>query len=489
MTSRQKITIKLFLPLIKPTIFLLFSIFGHIFLPRILHLIGVDLSIQHKLYITYTFETSYWLIGAWLLNRTWDAIFYNAILEHRSNIVVPVLIRNLNGALIFFIACICIISNVFDRSITGIITALSAIGLVIGLAFRNLLSDIIDGVSLSIDQPFKVGDFIRFRDISLTCDATVIETTWRSTRLLTDVAGVLIIPNSQLYKKTYTNYTTSGEAFFELNFQFDTLVPIEHTKQLLVSAAISTPGVNPHPVPEVAINRIENGNLHFELFFAYNPKNYKQRLIKDAVTSKVYQLVGYSNYSFGVEKQLHMVRKTRKSEEGTIPLNHQHFLKKVPLFKDLNQEEFDILLDGLKLLNFKENTKVIEIEDQLESLFVIQDGMLSVHIKPADKLIKVAYLTTGTFFGEMSLLTGSKASARIVTENPTALYQINKQTMRQLFEANPDLIKSISMTIAERQASNSKSTEEALSAEDQESATNSIADKLVRSISDFFKLD
>ncbi len=48
-----------------------------------------------------------------------------------------------------------------------------------------------------------------------------------------------------------------------------------------------------------------------------------------------------------------------------MPLNHQNFLKKVPLFTDLSESEFDILINGLELLTFKENTKVIEIGDQL----------------------------------------------------------------------------------------------------------------------------
>ncbi len=49
-------------------------------------------------------------------------------------------------------------------------------------------------------------------------------------------------------RKTYTNYSTSGEAFFELYFQCDALVPIEHTKQMLITAAISIPGAHPKAI-------------------------------------------------------------------------------------------------------------------------------------------------------------------------------------------------------------------------------------------------
>tara|TARA_B110000879_G_C11118835_1_gene490819 strand:+ start:369 stop:713 length:345 start_codon:yes stop_codon:yes gene_type:complete len=114
--------------------------------------------------------------------------------------------------------------------------------------------------------------------------------------------------------------------------------------------------------------------------------------------------------------------------------------------------------------------------------------MLSVHIQPADTLIKVAYLTSGVFFGEMSLLTGSKASATIVTENEAVLYQINKTVMKMLVRKNPEIIKSISMTITNRQADNNKCKETLLSTSEQNAATKPTADKLVSRIYDFFKL-
>jgi len=111
-----------------------------------------------------------------------------------------------------------------------------------------------------------------------------------------------------------------------------------------------------------------------------------------------------------------------------------------------------------------------------------------VHVESIDKLIKVAYLNTGSFFGEMSLLTGSKASATIITLNNTTLYQINKSTIKNLFKKNPDLVHSISQVIAKREAENNMRKSEILSSTKLNTETSSIYDKLVKNICNFFNL-
>ena len=69
-----------------------------------------------------------------------------------------------------------------------------------------------------------------------------------------------------------------------------------------------------------------------------------------------------------------------------------------------------------------------------------------------------------------------------------ALYQINKTVMKMLVRKNPEIIKSISMTITNRQADNNKCKETLLSTSEQNAATKPTADKLVSRIYDFFKL-
>jgi signal-transduction protein with cAMP-binding, CBS, and nucleotidyltransferase domain len=194
------------------------------------------------------------------------------------------------------------------------------------------------------------------------------------------------------------------------------------------------------------------------------------------------------NFNFSLDKEQLVLRKSKKEEEEVVAISKQDFIKRIPLFQGLTDAEYSQLANNIDTMTFKPGTNVIELDEQLACLYITEEGLLSVHVKAGDKMIKVAYLNTGSFFGEMSLLTGSKASATIIAENETTLYQVSKPIMKELFKNNPGLIKSISLIIAKRQAENSKRTAEIMSAEKLNAETKSIADRLVNSICNFFKL-
>ena len=65
----------------------------------------------------------------------------------------------------------------------------------------------------------------------------------------------------------------------------------------------------------------------------------------------------------------------------------------------------------------------------------------------------MAVLSEGDFFGEMALFTGEPRTANVLAMEETEVLEIGHLAMKHLFETNPDLVESISWTIAERRAS------------------------------------
>lgn len=464
---------------------ILLAMFNYI--PHMSSIIEADYGKRIQEISGYIILSSLWFSGAWIVNRLLDTLFFDFFLKQKLKVDVPLLIKNLSRLLIFFFAALGVISVVYSRSISGLLTATGAIGLVVGFALKNMISDVFDGVSLTIDKPFKVGDFIRFGPKGLNTDAKVVETTWRTTRFKSGTGGILVVPNSELYKMAFTNMSTVG-AYFVLNYRFDMNAPVDRIKKLLVSAAISTPGVETDPPPAAHVKTIEKGNIIYALRFVFKTSERAQVAMKDAVNCKVVSLLSFLGFSFSLDKEQIVFRKTKAHENEIIALNKKDFIKQIPLFKSLTEEEYTTLSENIDTMKFKPNTNVIELDEQLACLYIIEEGLLSVHVKADDKMLKVAYLNTGSFFGEMSLLTGSKASATIVAENETTLFKVSKPLMKELFQNNPELIKSMSLIIAKRQAENSKRTAEIMSAEQLNAETKSIADRLVNSICSFFKI-
>jgi small-conductance mechanosensitive channel len=115
------------------------------------------------------------------------------------------------------------------------LTALGIGGIILGLAAQNTLADIITGIAISIDRPFRVGDRIFIEKLDTWGD--VIEMSWRSTRILTTDNREVAIPNSVIGKELITNYSMPDsmfrvETFVVVSYGSD----IEHVRNLIIEA-------------------------------------------------------------------------------------------------------------------------------------------------------------------------------------------------------------------------------------------------------------
>ena len=81
------------------------------------------------------------------------------------------------------------------------------------------------------------------------------------------------------------------------------------------------------------------------------------------------------------------------------------------------------------------------------SLFIVLKGDLDVSI---DNSI-VGSIHQGSFFGEMSLLTGEPRSATVRATCEVWLAEVTKEIMEPILRANPEMLEAISSILAERE--------------------------------------
>ena len=79
-------------------------------------------------------------------------------------------------------------------SISGVLAFGGMGGLVVGMAAKDLLSNLFGALMVYMDKPFKVGDWIRSPDKSI--EGTVEAIGWRVTRIRTFDKRPLYVPNS-----------------------------------------------------------------------------------------------------------------------------------------------------------------------------------------------------------------------------------------------------------------------------------------------------
>lgn len=81
----------------------------------------------------------------------------------------------------------------FGLSLSGLLTFGGIGGIAIGLAGREILSNLFSGVMLYFDRPFNIGDWIRSPDRQI--EGTVTEIGWRITKIMTFQNRPLYVPN------------------------------------------------------------------------------------------------------------------------------------------------------------------------------------------------------------------------------------------------------------------------------------------------------
>src|SRR5207237_9101481 len=104
--------------------------------------------------------------------------------EKKELTPIPHFPRQIVALLIYLITLLIVLWYGYraDKWLTGLLAASGAATIVLGLAGQNLLSGIIAGMSLQINRPYKVGDWLQVGDRF----AEVMEINWRSTRLCTN---------------------------------------------------------------------------------------------------------------------------------------------------------------------------------------------------------------------------------------------------------------------------------------------------------------
>ena len=134
---------------------------------------------------------------------------------------------------------------------SGVFQGISVfVGLIVSLGSSTVIGNIIAGLVITYMRPFKLGDRIQLNDTT----GNVIEKTPLVTRIRTPKNEVVTIPNSFIMSSHTVNYSSSAREYgliihSEVTIGYD--APWRQVHQLLIEAALNTPGVIDDPRPFV----------------------------------------------------------------------------------------------------------------------------------------------------------------------------------------------------------------------------------------------
>ena len=143
-------------------------------------------------------DTALLLLFGWLAHRLSRGIEEELLGEHRgalgsSDRATISAVARLSRIALWVIAGIMILQSL-GVSVSGLLAFGGVGGIAVGFAARDLLANFLGGLSIFMDRPFAVGDWIRSPDREI--EGTVEDVGWRVTRIRTFDQRPLYVPNS-----------------------------------------------------------------------------------------------------------------------------------------------------------------------------------------------------------------------------------------------------------------------------------------------------
>lgn len=195
---------------------IMFILIGIYCMIKVLPTSAQTLKIMNQIYklviIYYALKILTSLISA-------DSIFFKKFFKDPTNKTVNMFLCQIAKFIIWIMYIFIIVAEI-GYDLSGLITALGVGSAAIALAAQDLVKSLISGVTILTDKPFVIGDWIEVDQYQ----GTVIDITFRSTRIKSFNNSVVTIPNSVITSSYVINWNRLTSRRFEciLNLSLET---------------------------------------------------------------------------------------------------------------------------------------------------------------------------------------------------------------------------------------------------------------------------
>ena len=176
-------------------------------------------------------------------------------------------LMNRFASVIIFLMAIILALDVLGLNIMPFVAGAGVVGIAIGFAAKDTLSNVIAGVLLLIDRPFEVGDRIEVwtAPANSATWGDVVHIGLRATKIRTTDNIVIIIPNNEIMMRDIINYTTISKDIrvrIPIGIAYD--ADVGKAKELIKMVSLELDWVKRAPEPKVVVKSFGDSAVNLE---------------------------------------------------------------------------------------------------------------------------------------------------------------------------------------------------------------------------------
>lgn len=232
----------------------------------------VDLSprwesaMSHGWFIALAFQIALWLdhaVKLWTDSLTRDGKARNPVTTTLLGIIMRIVIWTM--------MLLSILANL-GVDITAMIASLGVGGIAIALAVQTLLSDMFASMSIGIDKPFEIGDFVVFGEVAGTIEHIGLKTT----RIRSLSGEQIVIANADLLSQVVHNYKRMNTRRIVFNFGISYRTPVEKVREISAQVKRIIEGTEQTQFDRAHFFAFDESRLTFEVVHIVQTASYNE---------------------------------------------------------------------------------------------------------------------------------------------------------------------------------------------------------------------
>lgn len=326
-----------------------------------------------------------------------------------------------------------ILSYVWGVRVGGLFTALGVTSVVIGLMLQNSVGQIVSGLFMLFEQPFRLDDWLDTGSGS----GRIVEVNWRAVHI--DIgSGMRVIPNSVLASTSFTNLSRpAGAHKCAMTTKFSGADPPDKVCAMLTRIAGGLPLLKAGTTPVASAV----GDAEYRTVVRLNSP------ADDGATKAAFlRWVWYA----ARREELHL---DGVGDEFSTTERVEHALRSVvgPELR-LSLSDQQSLLPYARLLRYGTDEAVQRAGVVPKAMSIVIAGKVRLTASgDDDAAIPIASLGVGAFLGVTTLTRQPSPAAAYALEEVTVL-EIDREHLEQIVLRKPALLQDLGKLIDERQA-------------------------------------